>query len=228
MTSRTIMAVVSDLIKTGLTVEQQMLVSELVIMSRTNVPDNKAYERARKRAYRANCPGHVPDKESTKESIYINNKPFGKGVETPFVPDNSTKASLRSTDTNPRALGTNPRPPQEPEFEKFWNNFPRKIAKGAARKAYRNAAKRAAHEEILAGAKRYAASKPEPQFTKHPATWLNSDCWLDEPEKPKNCAIVTSGPWKPVEREKPMNITEEERQANLAKLASIRFKARSI
>jgi hypothetical protein len=34
------------------------------------------------------------------------------------------------------------------------------------------------------GAKRYADQRAgqDPQFTKMPATWLNGDCWLDEPE----------------------------------------------
>ena len=41
-------------------------------------------------------------------------------------------------------------------------------------------------EEILAGAQRYAKEVDQlstaAQFVKHPATWLNKGCWLDEPE----------------------------------------------
>jgi hypothetical protein len=85
-------------------------------------------------------------------------------------------------------------------FESFWAVYPRKIGKGAARKAYRNALKRASAEEIAAGAKAYAASKPDPQYTAHASTWLNADRWLDEPDhKP---STVLSGPWKPIEPEK--------------------------
>ena len=48
---------------------------------------------------------------------------------------------------------------------------------------------RASAEEIIAGAKRYAADKSRDQkFTKHPSTWLNADCWLDE---------ATNNGWKP-------------------------------
>jgi hypothetical protein len=65
-------------------------------------------------------------------------------------------------------------------FEEFWKVFPRKVGKGEARKAFRNALKRASAEEIVAGAKRYAATKPDPEFTKHPGPWLNADRWLDE------------------------------------------------
>src|SRR3990167_3618163 len=66
------------------------------------------------------------------------------------------------------------------DFDEFWAVYPRKIGKGGARKSHRNALKRATAVEILAGAKRYAATKPDPQFTKHASTWLNADCWLDE------------------------------------------------
>ena len=78
-------------------------------------------------------------------------------------------------------------------FDEFWAVYPRKIGKGAARKAYGNALKRATVEEILTGAKRYAATKPDPQFTKHASTWLNADCWLDEPDKPHLKTIQGGG-----------------------------------
>jgi hypothetical protein len=68
----------------------------------------------------------------------------------------------------------------EPLFDEFWGVYPLKVGKGAARKAYRHALTRASHAEILAGAKRYAATKPEPKFTAHASTWLNADRWLDE------------------------------------------------
>lgn len=105
----------------------------------------------------------------------------------------------------------------EPLFEEFWGAYPRKVGKGAARKAYRHALVRASHVEILVGAKRYASSKPDPKFTKHASTWLNADCWLDEETKPNT---VSLGPWKPFVPETiKVTITDEEREANLAKLA---------
>jgi hypothetical protein len=101
---------------------------------------------------------------------------------------------------------------EEPLFEGFWEVYPRKVGKGGARKAYRQALKRAYHAEILAGAKAYAASKPDPQFTAHASTWLNADRWLDEPDhKPSS---VTRGPWKPIEPEK---LPEPSSPAELAK-----------
>lgn len=74
--------------------------------------------------------------------------------------------------------------PAEPLFDEFWQVYPRKVGKGAARKAFRHAATRAENcRAIIDGAKRFAATKPDPQFTPHPTSWLNADRWLDEDGK---------------------------------------------
>jgi hypothetical protein len=124
-------------------------------------------------------------------------------------------------------LGTNPRSvpcPWMPSFEQFWEVYPRRVGKGAAKKAYSNAAKRASFEEITAGARRYAAESVgrEAQYIKMPATWLNADCWLDEPERKTQANVVGFRKEFKPEPEGP-KVSEEERQANLAKLAKIKF-----
>lgn len=72
------------------------------------------------------------------------------------------------------------------EFERFWRAYPRRVAKGHARKAWAKAIKAAPAETIIEGATRYAAerARDDPKFTKHPATWLNGECWDDEPNLP--------------------------------------------
>ena len=68
-------------------------------------------------------------------------------------------------------------------FEEFWKIYPRKTAKGAARKAW---AKIAEPEAVIAGAVRFAADpNRDATFTPYPATWLNGEQWLDEPLPPK-------------------------------------------
>jgi hypothetical protein len=69
----------------------------------------------------------------------------------------------------------------EPDgFDEFWAVYPRKTAKPAAQKAYRAAIKRKAkHADIMAGAQRFAQSRPDPKFTPHPSTWLNQDRFND-------------------------------------------------
>lgn len=69
------------------------------------------------------------------------------------------------------------------DFENFWRTYPRRIEKKSAFKAWKVALKKGATaDEITAGAARYAkyrAGEPE-QYTKHPSTWLNQECWEDE------------------------------------------------
>ena len=71
-------------------------------------------------------------------------------------------------------------------FDAFYKQYPRKVGKREAEKAYRAAIKRGADPgAILNGALRYAAKIerehiPE-RYVKHPGPWLNADRWLDEP-----------------------------------------------
>lgn len=70
-------------------------------------------------------------------------------------------------------------------FDEFWDCVPRKVGKGAARKAWRAAVKKADADEIIAGMVRYfeEQSGKDPKFIAHPATWLNGERWSDEPVK---------------------------------------------
>lgn len=79
--------------------------------------------------------------------------------------------------------------PIEISFEEFWQAFPagRKQAKGEARDAFRRIVTgkhrkgfRARAVDLIAAAKRYAAARPDPEFTPMPSTWLNSARWEDE------------------------------------------------
>jgi hypothetical protein len=68
----------------------------------------------------------------------------------------------------------------DPSFEEFWQTYPRREAKGAARRAWLKAVRVAAPSIIIAGALRYTNDpNRDPSFTAHPATWLNGERWLD-------------------------------------------------
>lgn len=71
----------------------------------------------------------------------------------------------------------------EHDFDEFWNTYPRKVGKGAAKKAFRRAVKDANVATVLAGVVRLANDPylPPKQFIPHPATWLNKQGWEDEP-----------------------------------------------
>lgn len=66
-------------------------------------------------------------------------------------------------------------------FNEFWKEYPRKLDKGAAYRAFRSALKRASFEQILSGVIAYRNDDDrEIEFTKYPATWLNADSWENE------------------------------------------------
>ncbi|RVQ21808.1 hypothetical protein [Sinorhizobium meliloti] len=69
---------------------------------------------------------------------------------------------------------------KEQQFEAFWKSYPRRVAKGAARKAFDKAIKKTTLESMLKAITEYVAKKPEKIDFKHPATWLNGECWDDE------------------------------------------------
>lgn len=67
----------------------------------------------------------------------------------------------------------------EAEFEQWWIVYPRKIAKGPARAAYKGARRIASAADLFCGAVTYA-KHAEPPFVCHPATWLRGERWCDE------------------------------------------------
>lgn len=75
-------------------------------------------------------------------------------------------------------------------FDEFWSTYPRKAAKGAARKAWPKAVAAAGSAEvIIAGAARYRDDPNRvPDFTAHASTWLNQERWGDEPLPPRGGA----------------------------------------
>lgn len=178
MTERTIIAVVSEFRATGLTVEQQILMDELVMLT-ASLQAQADLARERRKANRERMErvrAHkrcVPHTETQKE-------------KAPIPPKEKLYNNIKP-----------PKPPfaAEPLFDEFWRVYPLKVGKGAALKAFRHANSRASAEEIIAGARRYAAdSKRDQKFTKHPSTWLNADCWLDEADVGWKPPIVLDAP----------------------------------
>lgn len=86
--------------------------------------------------------------------------------------------------------------PEEKDLEVFWAAYPLKTAKAAARKSFAKAITKTTLENLLAGVKRYAETKPEWQDWAHAATWLNAERWTDEAGvgkgEPATLAFVTA------------------------------------
>ena len=72
---------------------------------------------------------------------------------------------------------------KETVFDLFWDNYPRRTAKKAAKQAFDKAvASGISPARIVEAAARFADDPNRvPQFTPHPATWLNQGRWDDEP-----------------------------------------------
>jgi hypothetical protein len=67
-------------------------------------------------------------------------------------------------------------------FDVFWETYPRKQGKGAARKAYAKARRKTGWATIEAAAARYRDDPNRTsEFTCLPATWLNQERWDDDP-----------------------------------------------
>lgn len=64
-------------------------------------------------------------------------------------------------------------------FDTFWAAYPKKVSKDAARRAWAKAARRADPDKIVEVVARYPF-RPDKQFIKDPATWLNAGCWEDD------------------------------------------------
>jgi biotin operon repressor len=73
------------------------------------------------------------------------------------------------------------------DFAEWYQQYPKRVGQLKAEAEYAKAIKKGAtHEELLAGAIRYAGEKigQDPKFTKYPAKWLSDGCWMDEPQRP--------------------------------------------
>ena len=72
-----------------------------------------------------------------------------------------------------------------PEFEEFWRIYPRRESKPNAAKAFTKALKTTRLDDVLDGARRWAAhwtdADTEKAYIPHPATWLNDHRFNDEP-----------------------------------------------
>lgn len=83
------------------------------------------------------------------------------------------------------------------DFEDWYQHYPKKVARGQAEKAFAKARRTGESlETLIDGAKRYTCqvAGKEHKYIKHPATWLNGKCWLDEDE-PATAAIDGELTW---------------------------------
>jgi Helix-turn-helix domain len=110
-------------------------------------------------------------------------------VESDSAPRVAARGSKKSL-----AKKSQPEVDSDDSFQQFWAVYPKRVAKEAARKAWAKAIEHGVDPDVVvAGARCYAVlhAGEDPRYTKHPATWINSGCWEDEP--PDGAVIDETG-----------------------------------
>lgn len=116
----------------------------------------------------------------------------------PCSPSSSLPDPLISTPYNPpsseKRENTPPQSPQGAAFDAFWAEYPKKVGKVAAKKAFGRAIRAASLESLLSAVRRQKCgsqwTRDGGQYIPNPATWLNQGRWEDElPEEPGAAAL---------------------------------------
>ena len=108
------------------------------------------------------------------------------------VPKNSIKGTIGVSETLSLPVDEDV-PVEEPitattpvtPFDEFWNVFPRgrRKSKAIARKAYEKAREKTSDKVLLGAAIAYSKSDVgRSKFVQMPSSWLNQECWEDDPE----------------------------------------------
>jgi hypothetical protein len=124
-------------------------------------------------------------------NIYLNQEDLSADEVSGYARDAAAPqplAPLAEMEIRTTAVTRKPKTPivDSPEFDRFWKAYPRRQAKGAARKAW------AAHviaagvdvELVISAAEFFGLVRAgqDPKYTPHPATWLGREQWEDTPD----------------------------------------------
>jgi hypothetical protein len=149
----------------------------------------------------------------TKRKLIVNSNPICLEIKIPKMLELRDEWSTRkkkdsgvtrellgsknkNKDKETRIKNNTPLPPKgESEcFEKFWVEYPKKVAKEATKRSWRAKNLDNHFEAIMAGLKRYKASeqwtKDNGQYIPYPATFLNQSRWMDELESPNHLKLA--------------------------------------
>jgi hypothetical protein len=139
--------------------------------------------------------------EATPETVAA---PTSNGDATLQATD-ATFPPLRATDTDSDTDSPNgeekkkkKRPPKadtSPEFEAFWQEFPEKVAKPAAWKAFQVAIRKIPFDQMMHAVRQYRhkQARPNARYPCYPATWLNNERWNDQPTQARHDQHPYSG-----------------------------------
>ncbi|MCJ2125115.1 helix-turn-helix domain-containing protein [Methylobacterium sp. J-077] len=103
-----------------------------------------------------------------------------------------TKRSPEPSKKN-QGKGTKSESIDDAAFDRFWQAYPRRVAKAAARQVFDRILTKAqaTADQLVEGAERYAAATAgkDPEHIAHAKTWLNGERWTDEPVRHRDSDI---------------------------------------
>jgi len=154
---------------------------ELTVLSRLGFV--KRYEVGKGRFLKVMHFGHHQTPHHTEKKSIIpepqdNSRTHGEppGTHGEYLPDSLNPDSLNPSPLTPKGV--------DPFFQEFWNAYPRKVGKGAARKAWEKKKSKPSIKVVLKAIEAQKKSdqwkKENGQYIPHPATWINQDRWEDE------------------------------------------------
>jgi hypothetical protein len=130
--------------------------------SKAEVLVQRLSDKDRKRTERGRTDGQTPESSHAHAGVRARASSSGIG------PAVSSEESARETG----------------DFDHFWESYPRRVGKDAARKAFERRSGDATLEAILAALEAQKASaqwqRDGGRYVPHPATWLNQGRWQDE------------------------------------------------
>ena len=152
-----------------------------ILIDKQIVEQIQALARAERRSVNAFLQLHFEKAFSPSPS------PLSNGFPPALYDNNISPPSLTLSPSSPPKNNTPKNRKLDPRFEEFWQEYPRKTGKEAARRAWEKASARVGADAILAGL-RAALWPSDSQFIPHPATWLNQGRWDDEapPARPRD------------------------------------------
>jgi hypothetical protein len=154
----------------GLTFDQAIELAEVMaqdepVKSARSERNRRYYEKKRLKA---------SEQDVLEDGLNSDAAPFPSSL--PPTPPNLTTHTPECVSTRPRKAG---------DFDVFWEAYPRKTGKDAARKAYFAAVGRIDGPDppgvLLAALERVKATWDDAQYIPHPRTWLSQGRWQDEP-----------------------------------------------
>lgn len=83
------------------------------------------------------------------------------------------------------SLPSLPPNPQGGDFAEWYSRYPNKVGRGGAERAFKAALRKTDPETLLEALEIYIRTKPPDRPWCNPATWLNQERWLDQPQNVK-------------------------------------------